>query len=1230
MPAAPLLPPDDGPVSFPSMPTLHGGGASHPGEPSRGADASAPDSLDSMKTMRGRTTPRGERLRVGDVLLGRYTVLSELGQGGMGVVYKCLDNVGGIEVALKCLPPELSRNEAEMEGIRENYAIVARLHHPAISGLRNLEKDPDSGEYHLVMDLAEGENLSTIMNHRRGEPMPLPEALAILRPLASALDYAHSEKVLHRDVKPANVKVDSHGGASRPGEPRVQLLDFGLAAEVRSSMSRVSLRGHVGTSGTPAYMAPEQWEARSQSAATDQYALAVVAYQMLSGHLPFDADDPDLLRRAVLSRVPDSVPGLPRGANAALLRALAKDPAARFPSCGEFVEALSRAARRDGSPHLARPTRWIAVAAAVAVAVAGALWYTRSHPGSAGILPAEKPHAESAESALVLPPEGASLEELQSSRARFEEALDARRAEGWPDTSAESVPLLSAVSTLDTRIVEALEAQEKADREKESARLAKLEEDSKQSARAAVAAAKDEEAIRVLQAGAARDAKKAEPFRKWAGEGEFKTRFATLDERRKELDGFSKAADLSRAKDAAAEVRVAADWIADNAAAMESLDEAETSIQELVEKAEQAEASQYAKAALYRAQTAHREAVRLRGRSDFTEAKAKYDSARTLYEDAIAAATRERASVKAREALVDAEAAKIRGDWTACLAAAEKALEWERDNQEAAALKHEAETNLKPKEPKSGEVFRLDLGGSVMLEMVPCSGVASNFWMGKFEVTQEQWQRVMGSNPSRYANKPKNPVECVSWNDCQEFITKLNALPTAKASGLTFRLPTEDEWETACRAGSTGDYCKLADGTQITRSNLSRVAWFDKGWDVGPTEVGKNREPNAWGLYDMHGNVWEWTSTADGGARVLCGGGFNGLPYGCAAGRRSWYVPDFRDGGFGFRLAASGRTDAANYTLQQNDSAVSQNRETLATLNVENSQHEAGERKTMKVGSVEVALRWCPPGSFTMGSPSSEKDSDSDETQHRVTLTQGFWMGETEVTQALWQEVTGRNPSSNGKGGGYPVENVSWNDCQEFLKTLNARPDVKAAGLRFALPTEAQWEYACRAGTTGAYAGTGRLDDMGWYSSNSGDTTHPVGQKKPNAWGLHDMLGNVYEWCADWYGAYPSGAATDQTGAASGDYRVLRGGSVWNSPRYCRSASRSWFIPDYRLRHFGFRLAASGRTDAASYTPPQNESTVPQNNDTQATNAGNDQHKESLPHGTPRRTRHLEPGGTGR
>ena len=162
---------------------------------------------------------------------------------------------------------------------------------------------------------------------------------------------------------------------------------------------------------------------------------------------------------------------------------------------------------------------------------------------------------------------------------------------------------------------------------------------------------------------------------------------------------------------------------------------------------------------------------------------------------------------------------------------------------------------------------------------------------------------------------------------------------------------------------------------------------------------------------------------------------------------------------------------------------------------------KAGETKTITLpGGAKMELVWCPAGSFTMESPAGEgffkKRQESgrwkDEQQHLVALTKGFWMGKHEVTQKQWASVMGSNPSWF-KGGDLPVENVSWEDCQEFLQTLNSR--YPQEGMRWALPTEAQWEYACRAGSTGPYAGTGQLDDMGWFSLNSGGKTHPVGEK---------------------------------------------------------------------------------------------------------------------------------------
>ena len=177
--------------------------------------------------------------------------------------------------------------------------------------------------------------------------------------------------------------------------------------------------------------------------------------------------------------------------------------------------------------------------------------------------------------------------------------------------------------------------------------------------------------------------------------------------------------------------------------------------------------------------------------------------------------------------------------------------------------------------------------------------------MGETPVTQMQWITVMGENPSSFKGE-SNPVEQVSWNDCQEFLKKLNALSVVKETGLVFRLPTEEEWEYACRAGATGKYCKLADNSEITEETLGQVAWFMDNSGKRTHPVGQ-KQPNAFGLYDMHGNVWEWTQTADGGFRVFRGGGWSNSAWSCESSDRRRYSPDFRDDSLGFRLCAEKR-----------------------------------------------------------------------------------------------------------------------------------------------------------------------------------------------------------------------------------------------------------------------------------------------------------------------------------
>ena len=229
--------------------------------------------------------------------------------------------------------------------------------------------------------------------------------------------------------------------------------------------------------------------------------------------------------------------------------------------------------------------------------------------------------------------------------------------------------------------------------------------------------------------------------------------------------------------------------------------------------------------------------------------------------------------------------------------------------------------------------------------------------------------------------------------------------------------------------------------------------------------------------------------------------------------------------------------------------------------------------------SIGITFRLISAGEFQMGSPDSDSDAYGDEKpQHTVRITKPFYLSVTEVTQEQYERVMGTNPS-RFKGTQLPVERVSWEDAVEFCRKLSALPAERSAGRVYRLPTEAEWEYACRAGSTMRYYfgdDASMLGEHAWYGSNSGSKTHPVGQKKPNAWGLYDMHGNVFEWCSDWWQRdYTTTTVSDPTGPATGSLRVYRGGGWIGTARFCRSAYRTGYMPDYRDRDLGFRLAFS-------------------------------------------------------
>ena len=250
---------------------------------------------------------------------------------------------------------------------------------------------------------------------------------------------------------------------------------------------------------------------------------------------------------------------------------------------------------------------------------------------------------------------------------------------------------------------------------------------------------------------------------------------------------------------------------------------------------------------------------------------------------------------------------------------------------------------------------------------------------------------------------------------------------------------------------------------------------------------------------------------------------------------------------------------------------------------------EWGLAATLNLNGVKQTFRWIQRGMFMMGSPESEPERNAErETQHEVTLTRGYWLADTACTQALWQAVMGDNPSRFNDDLTNPVEQVSWDDVQTFLDRLNELVPGLAAGL----PSEAQWENACRAGTTTPFSfGENITPEQVNYEGNNPyadgkkgqfrGRTVPVKSLPPNPWGLYEMHGNVDEWCADWYSNYTEGPQIDPSGPPEGVLRVLRGGSWSIGGRRCRAALRSGFEPGYRGFTIGFRLAPGQRPGPA-------------------------------------------------
>lgn len=428
--------------------------------------------------------------------------------------------------------------------------------------------------------------------------------------------------------------------------------------------------------------------------------------------------------------------------------------------------------------------------------------------------------------------------------------------------------------------------------------------------------------------------------------------------------------------------------------------------------------------------------------------------------------------------------------------------------------------------------------------------IESGFWTLETEVTQKMWTSLMPDNPSEH--KGENlPVENVTWDEARRFCQRLG-----EESNLEFGLPRPWAWEYACQAGSREDYGRMEGDKPGV---LGEMGWYQENSE-GETHAVAGKKPNLWGLFDMHGNVYEWTYSGSGSQREIKGGSFLHDAESCISYQRR--ITSGKSNRVGFRF------------ITTDDLALADPREAFKPQIAAESRYKPGERMIKRACGVDWPFRWCPPGKYVYRFNGENR---------WIRFDDGFWALETEVTQAMWEAVMGANPS-HFKGADKPVENVNWFDAQNFCLILSAHLQTRAY-----LPSKEQWNYAAQAGT-GTRFSFGNSSDQVTDFGNVGETamdrkpdkesrlkdgyenTAPVGRFKPNPWGLLDMYGNVWEWCAEL--SVPSEhdeliPLESQRGGQAADAAEC-GSSWWGPLEDC--SQPSWRKADQRSFDVGLRV----------------------------------------------------------
>ncbi|MBO7534251.1 MAG: SUMF1/EgtB/PvdO family nonheme iron enzyme [Victivallales bacterium] len=901
---------------------------------------------------------RDLKFQPGDLIVGRYEYICELDRyGAGGVVCLCRDtNAGGTAMAVKTMPDILRQNVEETAAIQNMFKKVFALNHEGIAAVRSLVED-DFRQY-VIMDYVTGLTLVGYMkDHPRVTPLIVEE---IVKRLASALDYANGRGMIHRNLKPANVMVDidDHGIVRS-----VKILDFGLGQQIRESVARAT--GNAEEEISHDYFSPEQWRGVKPTTASDQYTLAVLAYEMLSGRRPFKGDDPEALKKAVLEGVPKEIKGVPRSMNAALLKALSTKPSDRYASCSDFARAFAgeKVSESGGGLKLNNGTvKWIAAAVAAAVFVVAIV-------------------------AVVLSMIGKDLDK---------KATEARQP-------AEKSNVLQITAAKEA---EAKEAARKniSDEAPKSAEIQLTPEQAKQ-----------KQETLLLRSSLIR-MKKTLESQKLNRSQTFGTHLDTFADQINAGDAAIKDNDFSVATLCFEAAKKEYDWLQASAGPRQDAMAKLAAAEENIKKAEQVNAAKFVFEAFNKAKKDLEDGRKAYEAGDFAKALGLFEGAATASETVFTEARSARLKELVMEAK-KAEAAGTENDWKKVLnlvkdmkpldaavanewlAKADAKLPstmtivaivdghevaasidgtdamtpwkspilktgslvshylvWWKDNEEYVAdysttvdwkghIQEKVVLRKKALDLRRGYIL---LPGKIKLELVKVEkgsfeighgnnttgktvsvNITRDYWIGKYEVSQGQWKALKLNKKlaSRWEGDVY-PVENVSWNEAMAFCAQLDQLAQGQLPrGYHFSLPTEAEWEYAARGGVKSRGYEYSGGNL-----LENVGWFwlNAGGKTHPVKGKKLKLGNELGIYDMSGNVLEWCRDScdidtknlaisaysfsdgvedpicrSGAGRVVRGGSWQSSHAICRNAYRFGYMSGERKDNVGFRVVLS-------------------------------------------------------------------------------------------------------------------------------------------------------------------------------------------------------------------------------------------------------------------------------------------------------------------------------------